>query len=388
MQRPPCFHTTNAWLNIYDRRSVTVDDFIGDKVWSTTATISLAIDIAKLASEYRTELLTADEGAKYDRIIEINLSQVSDAWVNVLQKGSVRVTLFSSNLMSTVPSHRILPIQLTDWPKKPRKTSGPRRSKLVGFSSMLNISSIAFSLGLIGSCTNSSYEDMTRAASIAQQALDKGIKAKSIFTVTPGSEQVRATIERDGIVSRALSFFLLTVSTAFSRRRNSEQSVALFLPMPAVHALVNGIDKMWRKVKRTPLSRRTIVTSLDATMPMLKHTHSSHHPIWSQRWFSAVIFVSILWLIRWQLLMAVNSNWNHRRVRTYRPKVSIQVWIPTKNHRKTAAHWKSTSIQRALDFNYSNHFNLGMAKISSISPFWSRSKANVPQITSALLDPG
>lgn len=55
-------------------------------------------------------------------------------------------------------------------------------------------------VGLIGSCTNSSYEDMTRAASIAKQALTKGIKAKSKFTVTPGSEQIRATIERDGLV--------------------------------------------------------------------------------------------------------------------------------------------------------------------------------------------
>jgi aconitate hydratase len=54
--------------------------------------------------------------------------------------------------------------------------------------------------GLIGSCTNSSYEDMGRAASIAQQALDKGVKSKSSFTVTPGSEQIRATIERDGLV--------------------------------------------------------------------------------------------------------------------------------------------------------------------------------------------
>ena len=54
--------------------------------------------------------------------------------------------------------------------------------------------------GLIGSCTNSSYEDMGRAASIAQQALDKGVKSKSSFTVTPGSEQIRATIERDGQV--------------------------------------------------------------------------------------------------------------------------------------------------------------------------------------------
>lgn len=54
-------------------------------------------------------------------------------------------------------------------------------------------------VGLIGSCTNSSYEDMSRAASIAQQALNKGIKSKAKFTVTPGSEQIRATIERDGI---------------------------------------------------------------------------------------------------------------------------------------------------------------------------------------------
>lgn len=56
-------------------------------------------------------------------------------------------------------------------------------------------------LGLIGSCTNSSYEDMGRAASVAKQALDKGLKCKAQFTVTPGSEQIRATIERDGFVS-------------------------------------------------------------------------------------------------------------------------------------------------------------------------------------------
>ena len=54
------------------------------------------------------------------------------------------------------------------------------------------------SVGLIGSCTNSSYEDLDRSASIAKQALAKGLKAKSLFTITPGSEQVRATIARDG----------------------------------------------------------------------------------------------------------------------------------------------------------------------------------------------
>jgi len=53
-------------------------------------------------------------------------------------------------------------------------------------------------VGLIGSCTNSSYEDITRSASVAQQALDKNLKVRSEFTVTPGSEQVRYTVERDG----------------------------------------------------------------------------------------------------------------------------------------------------------------------------------------------
>lgn len=57
------------------------------------------------------------------------------------------------------------------------------------------------SVGLIGSCTNSSYEDISRAASIANQAVKKGLKAKAEFTITPGSEQVRYTIERDGYIS-------------------------------------------------------------------------------------------------------------------------------------------------------------------------------------------
>jgi len=55
-------------------------------------------------------------------------------------------------------------------------------------------------VGLIGSCTNSSYEDITRAASIARQAKEKDLKVASEYTVTPGSEQVRYTIERDGLM--------------------------------------------------------------------------------------------------------------------------------------------------------------------------------------------
>ncbi len=60
---------------------------------------------------------------------------------------------------------------------------------------------IEISAALIGSCTNSSYEDITRAASIARQAAAKGLKARTKLLVTPGSEQIRSTIERDGLLA-------------------------------------------------------------------------------------------------------------------------------------------------------------------------------------------
>ena len=56
-------------------------------------------------------------------------------------------------------------------------------------------------VGLIGSCTNSSYEDISRAASIARQAKEKNLKVKAEFTVTPGSELIRYTVERDGLLN-------------------------------------------------------------------------------------------------------------------------------------------------------------------------------------------
>jgi aconitate hydratase len=60
---------------------------------------------------------------------------------------------------------------------------------------------LEISATLIGSCTNSSYEDITRAASLARQASAKGLRAKTQLLITPGSEQVRATIERDGLLA-------------------------------------------------------------------------------------------------------------------------------------------------------------------------------------------
>jgi len=119
--------------------------------------------IASLADSF-AESLRADEGAEYDQIIEINLSelepQINGPFTPDLAHGL-------SEFGEAVKQH--------SWPSK-------------------------LSAGLIGSCTNSSYEDMTRAASVAKQALAAGIKAKVPFAITPGSEQIRATIERDGLI--------------------------------------------------------------------------------------------------------------------------------------------------------------------------------------------
>ena len=118
-------------------------------------------DIGDFARVYAKEL-KEDEGAKYDHLIEINLSEL-EPHIN---------GPFTPDLATPISKFKDA-VAANKWPEE-------------------------LKVGLIGSCTNSSYEDMTRAASIAQDALDHGIKAKSLFTVTPGSEQIRATIERDG----------------------------------------------------------------------------------------------------------------------------------------------------------------------------------------------
>jgi len=106
--------------------------------------------------------LKEDQGVEYDQLLEINLSEL-EPHIN---------GPFTPDLATPISKFKEA-VAENKWPEE-------------------------LKVGLIGSCTNSSYEDMSRAASIAQDAMDHGIKAKSLFTVTPGSEQIRATIERDG----------------------------------------------------------------------------------------------------------------------------------------------------------------------------------------------
>ena len=104
------------------------------------------------------------------------------------------------------------------------------------------------STALIGSCTNSSYEDMSRAADVAEQAHAHGVNAAVPFMVTPGSEQVRATIERDGQMD---SLKEIDAHGTGQCLRPLHWSVA---PLPG-----DG------RRGRTPLSRRTTATSPCAT---------------------------------------------------------------------------------------------------------------------------
>lgn len=117
--------------------------------------------IGDFARSYANEL-KEDEGAEYDELIELNLSEL-EPHIN---------GPFTPDLATPINKFKEA-VSTNKWPEE-------------------------LKVGLIGSCTNSSYEDMSRAASIARDALDHGIKAKAAFIVTPGSEQIRATIERDG----------------------------------------------------------------------------------------------------------------------------------------------------------------------------------------------
>ena len=127
-------------------------------------------DVADAANKVK-EYLTADEEVyanpeKYfDQVIDIDLSKL-----NPLLNGP-----FTPDLSTPVGKEMTKKATDNDWPMQ-------------------------VEWGLIGSCTNSSYEDLSRASSIAQQALDKKLKTKAEFGINPGSEQVRYTAERDGIL--------------------------------------------------------------------------------------------------------------------------------------------------------------------------------------------
>ena len=126
-------------------------------------------EIANMADDIAKDLCADDEVMKspkqyYDLVIEINLSEL-EPYINgpFTPDAATPVSEFADKVI------------LNDYPRK-------------------------MEVGLIGSCTNSSYEDLSRAASIARQAYDKGITPAASLIINPGSEQIRATADRDGMI--------------------------------------------------------------------------------------------------------------------------------------------------------------------------------------------
>ena len=139
--------------------------------------------IGDFAREYAAEL-HEDEGVEYDELIEINLSEL-EPHIN---------GPFTPDLATPISQFKDA-VKANKWPEE-------------------------LKVGLIGSCTNSSYEDMSRAASIATDALEHGIKAKSMFTVTPGSEQIRVSLTGN---TRSAHLFANFYVSGYDRERWSAQ---------------------------------------------------------------------------------------------------------------------------------------------------------------------
>ncbi|GAA3953377.1 aconitate hydratase [Hymenobacter algoricola] len=140
------------------------DEKMGDYLRGTSRA-EIAEAAAAVAHHLRADdEVYADPAKFYDQLIEINLSEL-EPYVNGPFTPDAAWPI--SQFAAAVKEH--------GWPEK-------------------------LEVGLIGSCTNSSYEDITRAASIAKQAVTKGLTVNAEFTVTPGSELVRYTVERDGLL--------------------------------------------------------------------------------------------------------------------------------------------------------------------------------------------
>merc|ERR1740136_630607 len=134
--------------------------------------------IADEAMKYKDVLLSADPDCKYDQVIEIDLNTL-EPHIN---------GPFTPDLCTPISGLKEAALA-NGWPTEVKD-------------------------GLIGCCTNSSYEDMSRVASLMKQALAKGMKSKGTFYITPGSEQIRATIERDQIAKTLRDFGGIVLANA------------------------------------------------------------------------------------------------------------------------------------------------------------------------------
>ncbi len=185
--------------------------------------------IAAAADKVATDL-RPDDGAQYDQVIEIDLSKLTP---------------------------------LINGPHSPDRAHKIGAAG-VGAAARENDWPLEVSATLIGSCTNSSYEDITRAASIARQAAAKGLKAKVELLISPGSEQIRATIERDGLLADLEAVGATVLANACGPCIGQWERAADKTAKP--NSIVNSFNRNFPKRADGSANTLSFVTSPDTVM--------------------------------------------------------------------------------------------------------------------------
>jgi aconitate hydratase len=192
---------------------------------SATGRADIAAAADKVASDLRP-----DAGAQYDQVVEINLDSLTP---------------------------------LINGPHSPDRAHKIGANG-VGKAARENDWPIEVSATLIGSCTNSSYEDITRAASIARQAAAKGLKAKVELLISPGSEQIRATIERDGLLADLEAVGATVLANACGPCIGQWERAADKTAKP--NSIVNSFNRNFPKRADGSANTLSFVTSPDTVM--------------------------------------------------------------------------------------------------------------------------
>jgi aconitate hydratase len=188
-------------------------------------------DIASAADKVTSDL-RPDDGAQYDQVLEINLDVLTP---------------------------------LINGPHSPDRAHKIGAAG-VGAAAIENDWPLDISSTLIGSCTNSSYEDITRAASIARQAAAKGLKAKVELLITPGSEQTRATIERDGLLADLEAIGATVLANACGPCIGQWERAADVNAKP--NTIVNSFNRNFPKRNDGSANTLSFVTSPDTVIAM------------------------------------------------------------------------------------------------------------------------
>ncbi|MCX6515180.1 MAG: aconitate hydratase [Actinobacteria bacterium] len=192
---------------------------------SATGRADIAAAADKVASDLRP-----DDGAQYDQVVEINLDALTP---------------------------------LINGPHSPDRANKIGANG-VGKAARENDWPLDVSATLIGSCTNSSYEDITRAASIARQAAAKGLKAKVELLISPGSEQIRATIERDGLLADLEAIGATVLANACGPCIGQWERAADINAKP--NSIVNSFNRNFPKRNDGSANTLSFVTSPDTVM--------------------------------------------------------------------------------------------------------------------------